>query len=128
LTLVVVDASSIVDLLLDRPLAGQVRAALHGQVLAAPAHVDGEVLSAFGRLQRAGAVSSRRIPTLIDALVGMPIDRVPLPALLKGAWSRRHNLRISDALYAELASQQDATLVTCDAGLAQQSKGSILIR
>lgn len=45
---VVVDASALVDLLLDNALGGAVRRRIAGHVLHAPAHLDAEVLSTLG--------------------------------------------------------------------------------
>ena len=60
-------------------------------------------------------------------LAAAPIVRVPLSDLPAGAWDRRHDLHLSHALYAELAMASGATLVTCDRGLAEQTRGAVLI-
>ena len=39
-------------------------------------------------------------------------------SLLTGAWNRRGNLRLVDALYVELAEQLDAPIITTDERLA----------
>lgn len=48
-------------------------------------------------------------------------------SLLDGAWRRRHNLRLVDALYVELATQMDAPVITTDAGLAAASSSAELV-
>src|ERR1700719_150947 len=91
----VVDASALVDFLLGtehRRAVGEVLnrfAALH-----APAHIDAEVLSALGRLHRAGMITARQAASRLDELAAAPIQRHGLVALLAGAWRRRDRFRL----------------------------------
>jgi predicted nucleic acid-binding protein len=111
---VVVDASAMVDLLLDNELGGAVRQRLAGHALHAPAHLDAEVLSALGRLHRAGDLEAEDVEARLRNLVAAPIQRHNVNDLLIGAWSRRHQLRLVDALYVQLAVLRDLPLVTTD--------------
>src|SRR5436190_4918667 len=111
---VVTDASALVDLLLGTALGDTVRRRLSGHVLHAPAHVDAEVLSALGRMQRAGQLNESDVETRLALLVSAPLMRHPVADLLMGAWSRRQRLRLADALYIELASSNGWPLVTTD--------------
>src|SRR3712207_9336454 len=86
---VVVDASALVDLLLGNPLGVAVRARLAGQSVHAPGHVDAEVLSALGRLNRAGDLDDDTVTRLLAHLVDAPIERPPARELVAGAWGRR---------------------------------------
>lgn len=115
---VVVDASAMADLLLGNDLASRVETRLRGRELHAPAHLDAEILSALGRLQRAGDLSSSQVETRLERLAAAPLERHALGALLVGAWRRRHNLRLVDALYAELGAVLGVPVVTTDGGLA----------
>lgn len=124
---IVVDASAMVDLLSGTEKMAAVAARLHGSVWHAPAHVDAEVLSALGRLQRAGALSERDVAHHIRRLAKAPITRHALPPLLAGAWARRHAIRLADALYCELASEMGAPLVTTDLRLAQVFHGADVV-
>lgn len=110
----VVDASAIVDLLLDNEVGSAVRRRLAGHALHAPAHLDAEVLSALGRLHRAGELSGDGVETRLQSLADAPIQRHEVRALLIGAWSRRHQLRLVDALSVQLAVSLDHPLVTTD--------------
>ena len=110
-----------VDLLLGTPAGEAVAETLRGNELHAPAHFDAEVLSAVGRLHRAGALTAEQVEERIDRLSSVPMERHHLPPLLKGAFDRRQNLRLVDALYVELADQVGATIVTTDGGLAAAS-------
>lgn len=121
---VVVDASAMVDLLAGTELAKAVAARLRGAVWHAPAHFDAEVLSALGRLQRAGGLTERSVSDRIRHLSAAPITRHLLSGLLAGAWSRRQSVRLTDALYCELASELSVPLVTTDLRLARAFSGS----
>jgi predicted nucleic acid-binding protein len=114
----VVDASAVVDLLLGNDVGIKVEFRLRGHELHAPAHLDAEVLSALGRLHRAGDLDDEQVSERLDALTTAAIERRPLANLLAGAWTRRHTLRLVDALYVELAEQLDAILLTTDGPLA----------
>ncbi len=111
---VVVDASALVDLLLGGPLGAAVRTRLSGQALHAPAHTDAEVLSALGRLHRAGTLSADEVEGMLTRLSSAPMVRHPVADLLAGAWARRSRLRLADALYVELAVARAMPLVTTD--------------
>jgi predicted nucleic acid-binding protein len=116
----VVDASTMVHLLVGTPPAAGIERRLRGHQLVAPAHFDAEVLSALGRLERAGDISARQVSRRLERLESAPISRKPVAPLLRGAWRRRHNLRLVDALYVELSAQLgDAPLITTDGGLAR---------
>lgn len=110
----VVDASAMVDLLLDNELGGAVRRRLGAHVLHAPAHLDAEVLSALGRLHRGGDLEAEDVESRLRDLVAAPIQRHDVSDLLVGAWSRRHQLRLVDALYVQLAVVRDLALITTD--------------
>lgn len=81
----------------------------------APAHFDAEVLSALGRMQRAGALTVASL----EELRQVPVTRHGLSSLLAGAWSRRDTLRLTDALYVELAETAGLVLLTTDERLAR---------
>lgn len=124
---VIVDASAMVDLLVGSPMAVAVQGRLRGHELHVPAHFDAEVLSALGRLQRAEELTIRQVPARLERVAAAPIQRHLLGPLLTGAWKLRHNLRLVDALYVELANRLDAPVVTTDAGLAAASPAAELI-
>jgi predicted nucleic acid-binding protein len=96
--------------------------------LHAPAHLDAEVLSALGRLHRAGELQDSNVTAALEELSAAPIRRHPLASLLTGAWERRANQRLVDALYTELAiSLGNAALITTDARLARSDDHAELI-
>jgi predicted nucleic acid-binding protein len=114
---VVVDASALVDLLLGNELGAAVATRLAGHALHAPAHVDAEILSAVGRLHRAREIDANGVEAMLTRLTAGPIRRHPVTNLLIGAWSKRHQLRLADALYVELAASRALPLITTDGRL-----------
>lgn len=123
----VVDASVLVDLALLR--TGWPRIAMHlkGRALHAPAHVDVEVMSALARLGRAGAITSTEARTALERFRSGPIQRHLLPDLLAGAWSRVDHLRVTDALYVELAEVLGLRVLTTDARLARATSLALVV-
>lgn len=121
---VVLDASAMVDLLTGAPDAASVGTRLTESTVYVPAHFDAEVLSALGRLCRAGALAAEGVPALLAALARAPFARHPLHDLVAGAWQRRDNFRLVDALYVELAEQLRMPLVTTDTRLVAAFPGA----
>ena len=107
-----------VDLIARSDRFAAVRARLARTVMHAPAHFDAEVLSALGRMQRASVLTVAQVETALDELRRAPVTRHGLPSLLAGAWARRDTLRLTDALYVELADTAGLVLVTTDERLA----------
>lgn len=121
------DASALVDLLLGNKVGDAVARRLAGQVLHAPAHAGAEILSALGRLDRAGLVEAGAVETLLGRLAAAPIQRHAVAGLLRGAWARRDGLRLADALYVELATSRDLPLVTTDRRLRPVSVADVVV-
>lgn len=115
----VVDASLVLDFVLGGSQAMAIGAHIDGVELWAPAHIDAEILSAVGRMQRAGELTVREAGQRLDAAMEIPLRRELLDDLVAGAWRRRDRLRLADALYVELASRHDLPLLTTDARLGR---------
>jgi predicted nucleic acid-binding protein len=123
----VMDASALVDLLLHSDLGIAVQHRISGHVLHAPAHADAEVLSALGRLQRAGTVAAESVDVMLSRLEAAPIARHPVSGLLRGAWARRSQLRLADALYVELAATLEVPLITTDRRLRSVPVADVVV-
>lgn len=113
-----VDASAMVDYLVDTPLAAGVAARIEDAEIHVPAHFDAEVLSALGRLHRGGDLSELEVEERVALTAQSPFRRHLLAPLLEGAWEMHHNARLVDALYIQLANLLDATILTTDSGMA----------
>jgi predicted nucleic acid-binding protein len=117
---IVVDASALLEFLLQTPLGIRVEARLFRDEdeFHSPHLLDVEVTEALRRLVRAGEVSADRAAGAIADLIDLDLHRHAHLDLLTRAWRTRENLTAYDAMYVALAEALDATLVTCDTPLA----------
>lgn len=113
------------ELLAGTELADAAARRLRGATLHVPAHFAAEVLSALGRLQPGGDLSEDEVGTALDHLAAIPVTEHRLAELLTGAWGRHGRLRLTDALYVELADRLSAVVVTTDLRLARAGEGRV---
>ena len=118
--MIVVDASAVLDGLLDPATHVDIAAYLAGAAapLAAPDLVDVEVLSVLRRWELRTEISARRAQRALQDLGALPIIRYPARALVDRAWKLRHNLTAYDAQYVALAQALPAKLLTTDDRMA----------
>lgn len=100
--------------------------AIIGRSLAAPEHIDVEVLSVLAWVE-ASRSDAEDVDARAALLSELPLQRCPLASLMRGAWERRRQLAVSSALYVELAEQRDLELVTRDPLMAAAYPRSILV-
>jgi predicted nucleic acid-binding protein len=117
---IVVDASAVLEFLLQTPLGTRVEARLFrdGDELHSPHLVDVEVTQGLRRLVRSGEVSPDRAAEAIADLVDLDLHRHTHFDLLTRVWKLRENITAYDATYVVLAEAVDGTVVTCDTKLA----------
>ena len=127
--MIVVDASAIVELLLQTPLGIRVERRLYDQEtdLHAPHLLDVEVVSALRRLVHTRELDAGRAREAIDDLGLLRIMRHGHVDLALRAWDLRRNFTAYDAMYLALAEALDATVVTSDAPLAAAPGHSVRI-
>jgi predicted nucleic acid-binding protein len=118
---IVVDASALLQLLLQTSLGTRVEARLFrdGDGLHAPHLLDVEVVQGLRRLVRTGEVASGRAAEAIADLSDFDLHRHAHVDLLARAWKLRDNVSAYDAIYVALAEAIEATIVTCDGPLAK---------
>ena len=93
---VVVDASALVELLLQSKRAPAVLQAVGDTEMVAPDGINPEVLSTLRRLERIGELRAARASLAVDHLVDAPVRRLPDAAAAAGgvdASGQRHLLR-----------------------------------
>jgi predicted nucleic acid-binding protein len=101
---------------------------LRSAIVHVPAHFDAEVLSALGRLHRAGELEPPDVERSLDFLARAPFERHLIGPLLAAAWARRSNVRHVDAIYIALAESLSAPIITLDKGVAAASPRAELLR
>lgn len=112
----VVDASVVVRLLFSRPDDDNLRAIFSepGDELAAPDHLDAEVLSAVLGLLKGNHVERERATTMIMRFGELPIRRYRTLPLATRIVELRHNFTAYDAAHVALAELLEEPLLTAD--------------
>jgi predicted nucleic acid-binding protein len=116
---VVIDASALVDLVVQSERAPAVAQAVGSTDMVAPDVVNPEVLAALRRLERAGELAPQRAVQALDDLMDAPVRRLSTLPLLAEAWTLRANVTAADALYVVLARILRCPLVTADRKLSR---------
>ena len=119
--MIVVDASAMLEFLLQTPLGARVEARLfrNREEFHSPHLMDVEVTQGLRRLVRFGEVSATRAAEAIEDLSDLDLHRHAHLNLLTRAWQLRENVTTYDAMYVVLAEALDATMITCDSPLAK---------
>jgi predicted nucleic acid-binding protein len=127
--MIVLDASALVDWLLQTPKGKQIerRILWRSETLHAPHLVDLEVAQVMRRMVRESTVSPQRADQVIQDLSDLRLIRYPHVLLLSQIWGLRHNLSAYDAAYVALAERLAATLITRDTRLASSPGHSVAI-
>ena len=117
----VLDASAVVEWLMGSERGDAVVAQMlddpDGSFFA-PDLLDVEVVQAFRRLARSGAVSDARATGAVELLDALPVERHSAEILVSRMWTLRDNLSAYAAAYVALAEALDCPLLTCDARCA----------
>ena len=119
--MIVVDASAILEILLNTPTGSKVAARLGspGETLHAPHLLDVEVTQVLRRYALAGDLGGSRGDQALADFELLPIERYPHGELLERIWQLRNSLTAYDAAYVVLAEALEAHLITCDARLSR---------
>jgi predicted nucleic acid-binding protein len=117
---IVVDASAILEVLLNTPDGDRVAERLFapGETLHAPHLLDVEVAQVLRRYALAGELDTARGLQALEDLADLPLTRYPHDLFLPRIWELRRNLTAYDAAYVALAEALAAPLVTRDAAMA----------
>ena len=115
---VVVDASALLELLLQRERAPAVLQAVGETQMVAPDVINPEVLWALRRRERRGNLRADRARQAVEDLLDAPLRRFPTLELLPTVWALRANVTSYDACYVALARELGCALVTADRKLS----------
>jgi predicted nucleic acid-binding protein len=115
----VLDASALVELLLQTARGGAVGRHLADERVAGPDLLFVEVASALARRQRAGLLDPQDADDAIMLLETIPIGVISAKGLTTRVWDLRDRLRLADAYYVACAEFMNAPIVTCDGRLSR---------
>jgi predicted nucleic acid-binding protein len=116
---VVIDASALVDLVVQSERTPAVAQAVGATNMVAPDVVNPEVLSILRRLERTGTLTARRAVQAVADLLDAPVRRFSTLPLLAEAWTLQANVSATDACYVVLARALRCPLVTADRKLSR---------
>jgi predicted nucleic acid-binding protein len=116
---VVIDASALVELLLQRERAPAVLQAVGTTDMVAPDVINPEVLWALRRRERNGTLRADRVRQAVADLLDAPLQRFSTLPLLPAVWELRANVTSYDACYVALARDLGCALVTGDRRLSR---------
>lgn len=129
-SLAVVDARCVVDLLFNGRRALDVLEVISGRPLAAPAHIDLDVVSTLALLNPS-EVPAADIRMRVEFYLRMPMKRHDVSALILDALTigdRHGGLCVNDALYVALADHLEVPLVTRSRAMAASCSRAILVQ
>lgn len=117
--MIVVDASALLEVLLQTPASEKVCERLWGQneSLHAPHLLDLEVTQVLRRYTLSGEMDANRGGQALEDFADLNLNRYPHDVFLPRIWSLRQNLTAYDAAYIALAEALEAPLITRDAAL-----------
>jgi predicted nucleic acid-binding protein len=118
---IVLDASALVELLLDTPTGRVVASRIADPALGlhTPHLADIEVVQALRRYVKDGELDSTAAADAIEDLRALDLQRHAHEPLLDRVWELRQNLSAYDAAYVALAEVLETVLLTCDGPLAR---------
>ena len=127
--MIVLDASVVVELLTNGPLADSLRRDLAGRSgpFIVPHLLDVEVVSALRGLNANQRIDSYRSEQLLAGLAALRAERYAHTPLAGRIWELRHNFTAYDAVYIALAEATNSVLYTCDAKLRKGHRAQVVV-
>ena len=119
--MIVLDASALVELILDTPTGRAVAARIAdpAEGLHVPHLADIEVVQALRRYVRERDIDAVAAAVALDDLRALDLQRHAHEPLLERVWELRENLTAYDAVYVALTEVLDGVLLTCDGPLSR---------
>jgi predicted nucleic acid-binding protein len=127
--MIVLDASVVVELLTNGPLANSVRRGLaeRSEPFIVPHLLDVEVVNALRGLVAGQRIDSHRSEQVLTGLAALGAERYAHTPLLGRIWELRHNFTAYDAVYIALAEATGSVLYTCDAKLCKGHRAQVAL-
>ena len=127
--MIVLDASVVVELLTNGPLADSIGRDLagRGEPLIVPHLLDVEALGALRNLAAGRRIGSHRSEHFLTGLATLPAERYAHTPLAGRIWELRRNFTAYDAAYIALAEATDSVLYTCDAKLRKGHRAQVVV-
>ena len=127
--MIVMDASVVVELLTNGPLADSLSRDLagHSDSFIVPHLLDVEVVSALRKLTAGQRIDSHRSEQLLMGLRALPAERYAHTPLLGRIWELRHNFTAYDAAYIALAEATNSVLYTSDEKLSKGHRARVVL-
>jgi predicted nucleic acid-binding protein len=115
---IVIEASAMVDVLVDDPVDSELLALIADEELHAPSLLDYEVASALRGHALGGKLTDEQVDDAVDDFSALTIERYPLSLMIRDVLDLSRDFTVYDAAYVVLAKALDAPLVTADAKLS----------
>lgn len=127
--MIVVDASVVVEILLNNPITARLGQALldRDEAILVPHLLDLEVASALRNLTGPRRLDAHQSREILQTLADFPAKRYPHTPLLERIWELRHKFTPYDAAYIALAEATDSTLYTTDRKLSRGHRAKVVV-
>jgi predicted nucleic acid-binding protein len=125
---IVIEASALVDALVDDPANPELLALIADSDLHAPSLLDYEVTSTLRGHALGGKLDDTQLEDATEDFAALGIARYPLSAIMPNVLNLRDKFTVYDAAYVVLAQALDVPLVTADAKLTEAGKIGVEVR
>lgn len=119
--MVVIDASALIEYLLDGAAFPRIESLVRTEELHAPELLDVEVLHGLRSAVIGKRLDDARAGEALEDFAQLPIERHAHQPLLARMWELRDNIAAYDATYVALAELLDLRLITRDRALSRSS-------